>query len=128
AEAVKQPTAPPAAVGALQPQVRDVKIEPPAPQPKPVAKVKAQSEKKESKESRREADKVAADANVSKDQASGLAGGAPSQVAAAPSASAPPPPFRQQVQATPVSPMAQQQLSQSAPSVSAEAVQELNKS
>lgn len=124
AEAVKQPAAPPAAVGALQPQVRDVKIEPPATRSKAVAKVKAQSENKAPAESRREVDKVAADANVSKDQASGVVGGAPSQVATAPAA--PPPPLPQQVQATPVSPRVQQQFSQSAPSVSAEAVQALN--
>jgi len=115
AQEMKRVAPPPAIVGSLQPAVRDVKIEPPAPS-KPVAKARVASEsKKVSPESRREVDKVAE--ATSKDEA------------APPTAAVPPPaPLQQQVQVTPVSPMAQQQVSQSAPSVSAEAVQTLNSS
>jgi hypothetical protein len=118
AQEMKQPAPPPVMTAPL---ARDLKIEPPAPS-KPVAKARVASEsKKVSPESRREVDKVAE--ATSKDGASGIAGAAPS---AAPVA---PPPVQQRVQvqaAAPPAPMAQQQISQSAPSISAEAVQALN--
>jgi hypothetical protein len=117
ADSVKQP--PPAPTGVVHaPPVRDVTIEPARPA-KPVAKAKTRAQVQVAPEQGHESDAVASNASVSKDQV----------VAAAPVAATPPaaPPLPQQVQMAQPAPMAQQQYSQSAPSMSTEAAELMNR-